>query len=115
MTFPRVDGLRALDVNALGPLRIIKALLPNLKLAANPKIVNITSRMASVADNASGGFYGYRASKTALNAITKSLAVDLSPWPVILTSTAGRLAMLSAIFGNCLAESFVRTVELRLK
>lgn len=75
--------LRQFDVNALGPLRVVRALLPNLKLAAHPKIVNITSRMGSIADNASGGFYGYRASKAALNAVTKSLAVDLSPWPVV--------------------------------
>jgi NAD(P)-dependent dehydrogenase (short-subunit alcohol dehydrogenase family) len=43
------------------------------------KIANITSRMGSIADNDSGGRYGYRASKAALNAFGKSLAVDLKP------------------------------------
>ena len=76
--------LRQFDVNALGPLRITRALLPNLRLADAPRIVSITSRMGSVEDNSSGGFYGYRASKAALNAIIKSLSIDLDPWPVVV-------------------------------
>ena len=48
-------------------------------LADGGKIGIITSRMGSVADNGSGGYYGYRASKAAVNAIGKSLAVDLRP------------------------------------
>lgn len=65
------------EVNALGPLRMAQALLGNLGEGA--KIGIITSRMGSVADNTSGGAYGYRASKAAVNAIGKSLAVDLKP------------------------------------
>lgn len=76
--------LRQFDVNALGTLRVTAALVPNLKAAAAPKIVGITSRMGSIADNASGGFYGYRASKAAMNAIIKSLSIDLAPWPVVV-------------------------------
>ena len=68
---------RMFDVNALGPLRVAQALLPNL--GAGSKIAIITSRMGSIADNGSGGSYGYRASKAAVNAIGKSLAVDLQP------------------------------------
>ncbi|PLX90399.1 MAG: short-chain dehydrogenase, partial [Desulfuromonas sp.] len=41
------------------------------------KIANISSRMGSIGDNDSGGRYGYRASKAALNAFGKSLAIDL--------------------------------------
>jgi NAD(P)-dependent dehydrogenase (short-subunit alcohol dehydrogenase family) len=65
------------EVNALGPLRVAQALLPHL--AADAKVTIVTSRMGSVADNDSGGSYGYRASKAAVNAIGKSLAVDLRP------------------------------------
>ncbi|HET6631597.1 MAG TPA: SDR family oxidoreductase [Rhodanobacteraceae bacterium] len=68
---------RQFEVNALGPLRVVQALLANL--ADGAKIGIITSRMGSVADNGSGGSYGYRASKAAVNAIGKSLAVDLHP------------------------------------
>lgn len=75
--------LRQFDVNALGPLRVTKAMVSNLRLSSHPRVVNLTSRMGSIGDNSSGGFYGYRASKAALNAITRSLAIDLAPVPVI--------------------------------
>src|SRR5207342_2254363 len=65
------------EVNALGPLRVAQALLDNV--GAGSKIAIMTSRMGSMADNDSGGYYGYRASKAAVNAIGKSLAVDLRP------------------------------------
>lgn len=68
---------RQFEVNALGPLRVAQALLARLEKGS--KIGILTSRMGSVADNGSGGYYGYRASKSAVNAIGKSLAVDLSP------------------------------------
>ena len=70
------DSLRIqMEVNAFAPLRVSEALLPNLK--SGSKIANITSRMGSIADNDSGGRYGYRASKAAFNAFGRSLAVDL--------------------------------------
>ena len=68
---------RQFEVNALGPLRVAQALLDHL--ADGAKVGIVTSRMGSVADNGSGGRYGYRASKAAVNAIGKSLAVDLQP------------------------------------
>lgn len=68
---------RQMEINAYAPLRVTEALLPNLLKGS--KIANITSRMGSIADNDSGGRYGYRASKAALNAFGKSLAMDLKP------------------------------------
>jgi NAD(P)-dependent dehydrogenase (short-subunit alcohol dehydrogenase family) len=68
---------RQFEVNALGPLRVAQALRD--RLADGGKVAIITSRMGSMADNGSGGYYGYRASKAAVNAIGKSLAVDLAP------------------------------------
>ncbi len=66
-----------MGVNALGPLRITEALLPNLRRGS--KVVMMTSRMGSIADNTSGGRYGYRMSKAALNIASVSLARDLEP------------------------------------
>jgi NAD(P)-dependent dehydrogenase (short-subunit alcohol dehydrogenase family) len=63
------------SVNALGPLRVTSALLP--KLGPGSKIGIITSRMGSIADNTSGGYYGYRMSKAAVNMAGVSLALDL--------------------------------------
>lgn len=72
------DSMRAqFEINSLGPLRITAALLPNLHDGA--KVALITSRMGSVSDNSSGGQYGYRMSKSALNMAGASLAVDLRP------------------------------------
>ncbi len=72
------DSIRTqMEINAYAPLRVCEALLPRLKKGS--KIANITSRMGSIADNDSGGRYGYRASKAALNAFGKSLAMDLKP------------------------------------
>lgn len=74
---PWRDIERQFAVNTLGPLRVTQALLGNLPRGA--KVALITSRMGSVADNTSGGYYGYRMSKAALNVAGKSLAVDLAP------------------------------------
>ncbi|DAZ99601.1 TPA: LOW QUALITY PROTEIN: hypothetical protein N0F65_001429 [Lagenidium giganteum] len=75
------DMMSQFETNAVGPFLMTRALLPNLRLAVaergNAKVVQVTSRMGSVADNGSGGYYGYRASKSALNMINKSLAHDL--------------------------------------
>jgi NAD(P)-dependent dehydrogenase (short-subunit alcohol dehydrogenase family) len=75
---PNIDAIRRqFEVNTLGPLLVVHAL--GDRLAGGAKVGLVTSRMGSMADNNSGGYYGYRASKAALNAIGKSLAVDLAP------------------------------------
>jgi NAD(P)-dependent dehydrogenase (short-subunit alcohol dehydrogenase family) len=65
------------EVNTLGPLRVAEAVLGHLRDGA--KVAITTSRMGSIADNTSGAYYGYRASKAAVNAVGKSLANDLRP------------------------------------
>jgi NAD(P)-dependent dehydrogenase (short-subunit alcohol dehydrogenase family) len=62
-------------VNAVGPLRVSAALRRNL--SAGSKLFVITSRMGSIGDNSSGGSYGYRMSKAAVNIAAKSLSEDL--------------------------------------
>lgn len=72
------DSIREqFEINALGALRVTHALLPNL--TADSKVVLMTSRMGSIADNTSGSSYGYRMSKVALSMAGKSLAHDLKP------------------------------------
>jgi len=81
----RDDGLEDLDlpgvveqlqVNAVAPLRLAHALRGTL--GRGSKIALSTSRMGSIGDNGSGGYYGYRMSKAALNAAGVSLAHDLA-------------------------------------
>ena len=66
---------RQFEVNALSPLYFTKELLGSLKKGS--KIAFITSRMGSIEDNTSGGYYGYRMSKVALSMAAKSLSLDL--------------------------------------
>jgi NAD(P)-dependent dehydrogenase (short-subunit alcohol dehydrogenase family) len=66
-----------LEVNAIGPLRVLGAV--NDLMRDGGKIAILTSRMGSIADNTSGGMYGYRMSKAAVNAMGVSLARDLAP------------------------------------
>jgi NAD(P)-dependent dehydrogenase (short-subunit alcohol dehydrogenase family) len=62
------------NVNALAPLMFAKALEPHLKHGSRYGLVS--SLMGSIDDNGSGGMYGYRVSKVALNMIGKGLSVD---------------------------------------
>ena len=64
------------EINAVAPLKITEALLSNL--GAGSKVAMITSRMGSIGGNTSGGYYGYRMSKAALNCATMSLSHDLA-------------------------------------
>jgi NAD(P)-dependent dehydrogenase (short-subunit alcohol dehydrogenase family) len=82
----RGDSLESLDfeameeqfrINTLGPLRVTEALLPNL--GSGSKLAIVSSRVGSIEDNTSGGYYGYRASKTAVNQIGTNLKHDLAP------------------------------------
>jgi NAD(P)-dependent dehydrogenase (short-subunit alcohol dehydrogenase family) len=71
------DMLFQYQVNTPGPLRVTEALLENL--GEGSKVAIVTSRVGSIADNSSGGNYGYRASKTAVNMIGTNLMHDLRP------------------------------------
>jgi NAD(P)-dependent dehydrogenase (short-subunit alcohol dehydrogenase family) len=67
---------RSFEVNTLIAARVCQALLPVLKKAPHPKVVQITSLMGSITDNESGGSYAYRMSKAALNMFNQSFAQD---------------------------------------
>lgn len=77
----RLDALdfdsveRQFRINAMGPLRVTAALSGNLGRGA--RVFVISSSMGSIGDNSSGGSYGYRMSKAALNMAARSLSVDL--------------------------------------
>ncbi len=71
------EMLEQYRVNTLGPLRVTETLLQNLHEGS--KLVIITSRVGSIEDNSSGGYYGYRASKTAVNQVGMNLKHDLGP------------------------------------
>jgi tubulin alpha len=78
--------LYTFQLNSAAPLFLTKMLLPHLKAAAGSageadaptKVIIISSLMGSLSDNTSGGHYGYRAAKAAVNMIGKSLSADLA-------------------------------------
>lgn len=70
------DFEKSFLTNAIKPFFFTRALTKKLKASARPVSLQITSRMGSIEDNTSGGSYSYRASKTALNSLYKSVAID---------------------------------------
>lgn len=70
--------MQVLNTNTLGPIRVTEAFLDHLRAGRQKKIIAMTSKVGSIADNTSGGTYFYRSSKTALNAAMKSVSIDLS-------------------------------------
>lgn len=73
--------MRTFEVNTVGTLNVLTAVLPNLRLAAaaglRPRVAVMSSRIGSMTANARGGAYAYRASKAALNAVVRSMSVDV--------------------------------------
>lgn len=79
--FGNVDEAAMAEVlltNAIAPLLLSQLLAPNLRQGQDKKLIYVSSKMGSIADNGRGGSYIYRTSKTALNSAVKSLAVDLA-------------------------------------
>lgn len=78
------DLLENFKINSVAPFMLTRSFFSLLRKTASkgsattPVVANITSKMGSIDDNTSGGQYAYRASKTALNMITKSMSVDLA-------------------------------------
>lgn len=77
------DLVQTMQINAIGAIRITRALLPNLKRGVGRKIVHISSGMGSISDNTSGGAYAYRMSKAALNMASRSMSLDLKSHKLI--------------------------------
>lgn len=84
--YPHEDGFgkldyagweRALRINALAPVRMVEAFVEHVARSQRRLIASVTSLMGSIGDNGSGGSYGYRSSKAALNMANKSLSIDL--------------------------------------
>jgi len=68
---------RVFDINAFAPALASKALLPCLRVGQRKVVMNITSQLGSIAHNTGGSSYAYRASKSALNQLTRSMAAEL--------------------------------------
>lgn len=79
-TFGAIDcqeWAKTFEINTMAPVKVAEAFLPQLENGRNKLIVSVSSLMGSMTDNTSGGSLIYRSSKAALNAVMKSLAIDL--------------------------------------
>lgn len=97
--------IEAFRINTMAPLKMAETFSAQIARGKLKTIVNITSKMGSIADNSGGGSYQYRSSKAALNMVVKSLAVDLKPLGItavvfhpgwVQTDMGGPNAMISA-------------------
>ena len=98
---------RSFAVNAIGPALVAKHLLPLLPREGKSVFAVLSARVGSIADNRLGGWYGYRASKAALNQIVRTLAVETSrtrPDAIVTAMHPGTVA-------TTLSAPFRRQVE----
>ncbi|MBE9568832.1 MAG: SDR family oxidoreductase [Proteobacteria bacterium] len=85
-TFGSVDvdsWLQAFQINSIAPLKMVEAFSEQLQMSKRKLVVCISSKMGSMADNGYGNSYIYRSSKAALNAVVKSLSIDLKEQGII--------------------------------
>lgn len=68
---------RSFAINAIGPALLMKHALPLLPREGKSVFATLSARVGSIGDNRLGGWYGYRASKAALNQIVRTAAVEL--------------------------------------
>lgn len=67
----------AFAINAIGPALLMKHFLPLLPIDGKAVFATLSARVGSIGDNRLGGWYGYRASKAALNQFVRTAAVEL--------------------------------------
>lgn len=75
--------LRMVQVNAVGPLLLSQALLPQLAASERARVLSISSWLGSISRKQSGGNYGYCASKTTLNMLMRAFAFDVADRGII--------------------------------
>jgi len=71
------DWLETLRINLLGPMKVAEAFVEHVAASEQKKIITLTSILGSMASNQVGGLYAYRSSKAGVNAVMKSMAIDL--------------------------------------
>ena len=70
--------MRGFAVNAIGPALLMKHVLPRLPRQGRSVFACLSARVGSIGDNRLGGWYGYRASKAALNQFVRPAAIELA-------------------------------------
>jgi NAD(P)-dependent dehydrogenase (short-subunit alcohol dehydrogenase family) len=115
-TYRQLDGSaleRILRINTIGPALVARNFLPLLHADCRATFAALSARVGSIGDNRLGGWFGYRASKAALNQIVKTLAIELArtrPQTICVALHPGTVdTPLSAPFQRGLAEGQLLT------
>ena len=99
------DWAEAFKINAMASLKMAEAFVQHITRSQLKKVATLSSKMGSIDDNGSGESYSYRASKTAVNMVMKSLSIDLKPYGIsvvtlhpgwVQTDMGGENALVSA-------------------
>lgn len=80
------DWERTIRINVFGPMKMAEAFVEHVARGQEKKIVTISSELGSMALNRTGGVYGYRSSKAAVNAVMKSMSIDLGKRGVLVVT-----------------------------
>ncbi|QQA45010.1 SDR family NAD(P)-dependent oxidoreductase [Pelagovum pacificum] len=86
---------RQFAVNTIGPALLLKHFAPKLAREGRAVFATLSARVGSIGDNRLGGWYGYRASKAALNQIVRSASVEIArkrPEAIVLALHPGTVA-----------------------
>ncbi len=84
--------MRYFQVNSIGSVLLAKHLLPLLRHKERSVFASISAKLGSIGDNQLGGWYGYRASKAALNMFVRTVAIEyerISPKTIVVTLHPG--------------------------
>lgn len=72
------DWAEVFRLNVMAPMKMAEAFLDHVAASDQKKIVTLTSILGSIEKNRIGGLYAYRASKAAVNALMRSMSIDLA-------------------------------------
>ena len=107
--------MKVFSVNAVGPALIGRYFIPLLKKDTKSVIAFLSARVGSISDNKLGGWYSYRASKSALNQIVKNFSIELkrtNPKAIVLALQPGTVdSNLSEPFKRNVAQGKLFTPE----
>lgn len=81
------DWERVYRINVIGPMKMAEAFVGHVARSSQKKIVTLTSILGSIGRNSIGGLYAYRASKAAVNAVMRSMSIDLASAQGIAATT----------------------------
>ena len=83
---------KSFQINAAGPVLFFSKISEMIKKIDNVKVIFLSAQVGSIEDNRSGGWYGYRMAKAALNMAIKSISIEAARWvkpPIVVAIHPG--------------------------